>query len=241
MEVIPAIDLIDGKCVQLVQGDYDRKMTFSDDPVGMAAHWVEEGASRIHVVDLDGAKDGKRGNATVVAAIARSVGVPIQVGGGIRTAADADELLGLGVDRVIFGTAAVERPDDVAATVSKHGGQHVIAGIDARNGIVATRGWQEDSGRKASDLIAEMIGYGVVRVIYTDIARDGMMRGPNVNGIIDILSSTEISLIAAGGIAQLDDLLAVAGTGAEAAVTGTAIYTGAIDLKAAIRKLQENI
>ena len=241
MEVIPAIDLIDGKCVQLVQGDYDRKTTFSDDPVGMAAHWVEEGASRIHVVDLDGAKDGKRGNATVVAAIARSVGVPIQVGGGIRTAADADELLGLGVDRVIFGTAAIERPEDVAATVSKHGAQHVIAGIDARNGIVATRGWQEDSGRKASDLIAEMIDYGIERVMYTDIARDGMMRGPNVNGITDILSSTGISLIAAGGIAQLDDLLAVAGTGAEAAVTGTAIYTGAIDLKAAIRKLQENI
>jgi phosphoribosylformimino-5-aminoimidazole carboxamide ribotide isomerase len=240
VEVIPAIDLIDGKCVQLVQGDYDRKMTFSDDPVGMAAHWVDEGASRIHIVDLDGARDGKRGNASVVAAIARSAGVPIQVGGGIRTASDADELLGLGVDRVIFGTAAVERPDDVAATVARHGGQHVIAGIDARNGIVATRGWREDSGKPASDLIAEMISYGVERVMYTDIAKDGMMGGPNVGGITDILSSIEISLIAAGGIARLDDLLAVAGTGAEAAVTGTAIYTGAIDLKAAIKKLEEN-
>jgi len=240
VEIIPAIDLIDGKCVQLVQGDYDRKQTFSDDPIGMAAHWVEQGAARIHIVDLDGAKDGKRGNASVVEAIVRSAGVPIQVGGGIRTAADADELLGLGVDRVIFGTAAVERPDDVAATVSKHGGQHVIAGIDARNGIVATRGWQKDSGKRASDLIAKMIGYGVERVMYTDIGRDGMMGGPNVIGITDILSGTEISLIAAGGIAHLDDLLAVAGAGAEAAVTGTAIYTGAIDLKAAIKTLQEN-
>jgi phosphoribosylformimino-5-aminoimidazole carboxamide ribotide isomerase len=240
MEVIPAIDLIDGKCVQLAQGDYDRKQTFSDDPVAMAAHWVSQGATRIHVVDLDGARDGMRANAAVVSAIARSAGVAIQVGGGIRNADDAAALLDAGVDRVIFGTAAIERPEEIASTVRSRGAACVIAGIDARNGIVATRGWKVDSGRPAIELIAEMQALGVGRVMYTDITSDGMMRGPNVAAITDILEATELPVIAAGGISRLEDLLAVAATGVEAAVTGTAIYTGAIDLKCAIERLQEN-
>ena len=236
VEVIPAIDLRDGRCVQLAQGDYDRESVFSDDPLAIANRWVAAGAGRIHVVDLDGAREGVRANAGVVEQLARDAGVPLQVGGGIRTADDAAELIGLGVDRVIFGTAAVETPDVVENTVARVGAEHVVVGLDARDGIIATRGWLEDSTLSALDLVRDMSARGVVRYLHTDIGRDGMLAGPNLDAIDDILRNVRISLVAAGGFAQLSHLAQVAEIGVEAAVIGTAIYTGAIDFEDAVRK-----
>ena len=236
MEVIPAIDLLGGRCVQLIQGDYDRESVFSDDPLAMAERWVAAGARRIHVVDLDGARDGVRANAGVVEELARAAGVPLQVGGGIRTADDAAGLIDIGVDRVIFGTAAVEAPEEVGNAVGRLGADHVVVGLDARDGIVSTRGWLEDSTLTVLDLVRDMGSRGVIRYLHTDIGRDGTLTGPNLAAIEDILSSVRISLVAAGGFAQLSHLAQVAEIGVEAAVIGTAIYTGAIDYEDAVQK-----
>lgn len=236
MEVIPAIDLRNGRCVQLTQGDYNRESIFSDDPIAVAERWVDSGARRIHVVDLDGARDGVRANADVVERLVRGAGVPLQVGGGIRTAGDAAGLIDIGVDRVIFGTAAVEAPEEVESAVATLGAEHVVVGLDARDGVIATRGWLEDSGLGALDLVRDMAARGVIRYLHTDIGRDGTLTGPNLDAIEDILSNVRISLVAAGGFAQLSHLAQVAEIGVEAAVIGTAIYTGAIDFEDAVRK-----
>ncbi|MCH7734798.1 MAG: 1-(5-phosphoribosyl)-5-[(5-phosphoribosylamino)methylideneamino]imidazole-4-carboxamide isomerase [Chloroflexi bacterium] len=236
MEVIPAIDLRDGKCVRLTQGDYDRETVFSDDPIAVAERWVVSGARRIHVVDLDGARDGVRANAAVVERIAREADVPLQVGGGIRTADDAAGLIDLGVDRVIFGTAAVESPAEVESAVARLGPEHVVVGLDARDGLISTRGWLENTGLSALDLVQDMAARGVTRYLHTDVGRDGTLTGPNVDAIEDILSNVRISLVAAGGFAELSHLAEVAKIGVEAVVIGTAIYTGAIDFEDAVSK-----
>ena len=236
MEVIPAIDLRDGKCVRLTQGDYDRETVFSDDPIAVAERWVVSGARRIHVVDLDGARDGVRANAAVVERIAREADVPLQVGGGIRTADDAAGLIDLGVDRVIFGTAAVESPAEVESAVARLGPEHVVVGLDARDGFISTRGWLENTGLSALDLVQDMAARGVTRYLHTDVGRDGTLTGPNVDAIEDILSNVRISLVAAGGFAELSHLAEVAKIGVEAVVIGTAIYTGAIDFEDAVSK-----
>ena len=236
MEVIPAIDLRDGKCVRLTQGDYDRETVFSDDPIAVAERWVVSGARRIHVVDLDGARDGVRANAAVVERIAREADVPLQVGGGIRTADDAAGLIDLGVDRVIFGTAAVETPAEVESAVARLGPEHVVVGLDARDGFISTRGWLENTGLSALDLVQDMAARGVTRYLHTDVGRDGTLTGPNVDAIEDILSNVRISLVAAGGFAELSHLAEVAKIGVEAVVIGTAIYTGAIDFEDAVSK-----
>ncbi|MCH8223410.1 MAG: 1-(5-phosphoribosyl)-5-[(5-phosphoribosylamino)methylideneamino]imidazole-4-carboxamide isomerase [Chloroflexi bacterium] len=236
MEVIPAIDLRDGKCVRLTQGDYDRETVFSDDPIAVAERWVASGARRIHVVDLDGARDGVRANAAVVERIAREADVPLQVGGGIRTADDAAGLIDLGVDRVIFGTAAVESPAEVESAVARLGPEHVVVGLDARDGLISTRGWLENTGLSALDLVQDMAARGVTRYLHTDVGRDGTLTGPNVDAIEDILSNVRISLVAAGGFAELSHLAEVAKIGVEAVVIGTAIYTGAIDFEDAVSK-----
>ncbi len=237
MEVIPAIDLLDGKCVRLVQGDYEQKRVFDDDPVSVAARWIKAGATRLHVVDLDGARDGVRANADAVSAIVSSVDVPVQLGGGIRTAKDASEMRGLGVERVIFGTAAVTAPDEVAQAVSDLGPEHVIVGVDARDGKVQTRGWTETSDLLALDLISQMTDIGVRRFMYTDTSRDGTLAHPNFESISGIVRNVSYPIVAAGGVASIDDLLQLARIGAEAAVTGLAIYSGALDLERAIHEV----
>lgn len=237
MEVIPVIDLLDGKCVRLVQGDYEQQRVFDDDPVGVAARWMAAGATRIHVVDLDGARDGVRANAGAVQAIVKSASVPIQLGGGIRTAEDARQLRDIGVDRVIFGTAAVSAPEQVATAVEQIGAQHVIVGVDTRNGLVQTRGWTETSDLTAVDLIRRMGEIGVRRFMCTDTSRDGTLSHPNFQSIASILASVSYPIVAAGGIASIDDLLRLARSGVEAAVTGLAIYSGALDLERAIREV----
>ncbi len=238
MEVIPAIDLRGGKCVRLHQGDYSKETAFGGDPVEVGRRWVAEGARRLHVVDLDGARDGVRTNAGVVEALVRSAGVPVQVGGGIRDAHSAAELLGLGADRVIFGTAAIEAPEQVRQTVLEHGAGRVMVSVDARDGQVATRGWTANSDVRAADLMAEMAGLGVRRFMYTDISRDGTLSHPNFQAISGLVSSVRYPIVVAGGIASVEDLLELARLGAEAAVTGIAIYTGALDLGRAIREVK---
>jgi phosphoribosylformimino-5-aminoimidazole carboxamide ribotide isomerase len=237
MEVIPAIDLRGGKCVRLRQGDYDKETVFDADPVAVAQRWVEAGATRLHVVDLDGARDGMRANAGAVEAIVKSAGLPVQLGGGIRTVRDARYLLGLGVDRVIFGTAAIEAPDEVAAATAELPAERVLVSVDARDGFVQTRGWTKTTGRRAADLMLEMAELGVRRFMYTDTGRDGTLSHPNFAAIEKLISDVRYPIVMAGGIAAIEDLRRLAGLGVEAVVTGLAIYTGALDLRAAIREM----
>jgi phosphoribosylformimino-5-aminoimidazole carboxamide ribotide isomerase len=239
MQVIPAIDLRGGRCVRLYQGDYDRETVFSDDPVAVAARWRDAGARRIHVVDLDGARSGVRANAGAIASIAAEAGVPVQVSGGIRSADMAADVLRTGADRVIFGTAAVEAPDEVANAVAKFGWERVVVGIDTRGGWVATRGWTKSTELTAADLMRKMADLGVGRFMYTDIDRDGTFGHPNLDSIAGILEQIGRPVIVGGGIAEVADLVALARLGVEAAVCGKAIYTGAIDLADAIRRVAE--
>jgi phosphoribosylformimino-5-aminoimidazole carboxamide ribotide isomerase len=237
MEVIPAIDLRGGKCVRLVQGDYNREKVFDDDPVAVAARWTAAGARRLHIVDLDGARDGVRVNADAVRAIIESSQVPAQLGGGIRTADDAALLVDLGADRVIFGTAAVTAPEQVEMAVNRLGAERVMVGVDARDGMVQTRGWVETSEIKAIDLMRDMAGRGVKRFMYTDTSRDGTLSHPNFESIDNLISELSYPIVAAGGVASIEDLLRLAEMGAEGAVTGLAIYSGALDLERAIREV----
>jgi phosphoribosylformimino-5-aminoimidazole carboxamide ribotide isomerase len=210
---------------------------FDADPVAVAQRWVEAGATRLHVVDLDGARDGMRANAGAVEAIVKSAGLPVQLGGGIRTVRDARYLLGLGVDRVIFGTAAIEAPDEVAAATAELPAERVMVSVDARDGFVQTRGWTKTTGRRAADLMLEMAELGVRRFMYTDTGRDGTLSHPNFAAIEKLISDVRYPIVMAGGIAAIEDLRRLAGLGVEAVVTGLAIYTGALDLGAAIREM----
>jgi len=235
MEVIPAIDLRGGRCVRLEQGDYARETVFDNDPVEVGRRWVAAGAQRIHVVDLDGARDGVRTNAAVVEALVQAVQVPVQLGGGVRDARAAAETLALGVDRVIFGTAALEAPDEVARAVAEQGAERVIVSVDARDGLVASRGWTQGSGMTALGLMEDMAKLGVARFVYTDISRDGTLGHPNFDAIEKVVRAVRYPILAAGGVAGTDDLLNLARLGVEGAVAGLAIYTGAIDLEDAIK------
>lgn len=236
MEVIPAIDLRKGKCVRLYQGDYDKETVFSDDPVSTALRWQSEGAVRLHVVDLDGAAVGQPGNLDAIGRILEAVELPVQVGGGIRDLKTVEQLLAMGVGRVVMGTLAVENPD-VAAQACAEFGEQVVIGIDARDGLVATRGWLEESTVMATDLAARMVGLGARRIIYTDISRDGTLTSPNFEGVADLVSRVSAPIVAAGGISSVEHLSKLAALGAEGAIVGLAIYTGDLRLADAIAKV----
>lgn len=238
MEIIPAIDLRNGKCVRLYQGDYEKETVFSDDPVATALRWQSEGARRLHLVDLDGAAEGEPRNLDAIGKIVAAVGIPVQVGGGIRTIETIERLAGSGVGRVILGTAAVEDPDLVEQACRRFG-ERIIIGIDARDGVVATRGWLEQSSAIAGDLASKMIALGAGRFIYTDIGRDGTLSGPNVGAVGEFLSRVTVPVIAAGGIGSVDHLVSLAGLGVEGAIVGRAIYTGDVDLREALNRLLE--
>ncbi len=238
MEVIPAIDLRGGRCVRLHQGDYARETVFDGDPIEIGLKWVAAGATRVHVVDLDGARDGVRANAAVVSDLVKRLGVPVQVGGGVRDASGAAELVDSGADRVIFGTAAVEAPHEIEAAVQRLGSSRVMVGVDARDGVVATRGWKTSSGLTARNLIDEMAGRGVRRFMYTDIAKDGTLSHPNFGSITELISGVRYPIVVAGGITTSRDIITLAELGAEAAVTGLAIYSGRLDLRQAISDLR---
>ena len=242
MLIIPAIDIKDGKCVRLRQGDMDQETVFSDDPVAMAARWVEAGARRLHLVDLNGAFAGKPVNATVVAAIAEAFpDLPIQVGGGIRDAETVQTYLDAGVSYVIIGTQAVTVPHFVNDLCLEFPG-HVIVGLDAKDGKVAVDGWSKLSKHDVIDMAKHFEQDGVEAIVYTDISRDGMMQGVNVDATVRLAQSINIPVIASGGITNIEDirrLCAVEQEGIKGAITGRAIYEGTLDFAAAQKLADE--
>lgn len=233
MLIIPAIDLKDGKCVRLRQGVMDDSTVFSDDPVAVARRWVEQGARRLHLVDLNGAFAGEPVNGDVVTAIAKAFpDLPIQIGGGIRSADTIEHYLKAGVNYVIIGTKAVKEPAFVTEMCQRFPG-HIIVGLDAKNGYVATDGWAEVSTVKATDLAKQFEADGVNEIVYTDIARDGMMQGVNVEATVEMARASTIPIIASGGITNMDDIRGLAPyaeQGIVGAITGRAIYEGSLDL-----------
>ena len=235
MQVIPAIDLRGGKCVRLYQGDYARETVYSDDPLETALRWVDMGARRLHIVDLDGAKDGSPANLAAVERIARAAGVPLHLGGGIRDMATARAAISAGASRVMLGTAAVEDADLIRALLAELGAEGVIVSVDAKDGRVALRGWTESSGMPATELVDDMARLGVVRFLYTDISRDGTLTEPNFAATGELAARSGIRVLAAGGIARVEHLARLAALGAEGAIVGRAIYTGDIDLREALR------
>ncbi len=237
MEVIPAIDLLEGRCVRLYQGDYARSQVFNDDPVAVARQWVEAGATRLHLVDLDGAKAGHPVNLDVIRSIVQAVSVPVEVGGGLRDRSSVAALLSIGVRWAILGTVAVEQPELVAQLCGEFPGQ-IIVGIDARNGKVATKGWLETSEVLATELAERMAQLGAAEIIYTDIHRDGTMQGPNLEALRELATIVAIPVIASGGVSSLTDLLgllALEPQGVTGAIVGKALYTGDLSLKEAVR------
>ena len=234
MQVIPAIDIRGGKCVRLLQGDYSSETVFSEDPAEVARRWAAAGASRIHVVDLDGAREGAQRNRATIEALVSAVTVPVQVGGGIRALETAQALTSAGVDRIVVGTAAVEDPALVREMVSKLGAGALVVAVDAREGHVSVNGWTRESQVLAADLVRMMSQEGVCRFMYTDISRDGTLSEPNFEAVESLLRDSEASFIVAGGVSTVDHLRRLASTRAEAAVVGTALYTGDIDLKEAL-------
>lgn len=237
MEVIPAIDLLEGRCVRLYQGDYDQSQVFNENPVEVARQWAAEGATRLHLVDLDGAKAGKPENWQAIQAIAAAVDIPIEVGGGLRDRDRVAALFDLGVQYAILGTAAVENPDLVSALSSEFPGR-VIVGIDARDGKVATRGWLETSEVEAIALAENMAQRGAAAIIYTDIKRDGTLKGPNLDALRALANAINIPVIASGGVSSVTDLLSLLSLvplGVSGVIVGKALYTGDVSLKEALR------
>lgn len=239
MEVIPAIDLLAGKCVRLYQGDYEQSQVFDENPVAVARSWVAQGAARLHVVDLDGAKQGQPTNLPVIEAIVRAVSVPVQVGGGLRDRDRIARLFDLGVKRAIVGTVAVEQPQLVEQLCQEFPGQ-IVVGIDARNGKVATRGWLEISEVAATDLAQEMAARGAAAIIYTDIQRDGTLRGPNLEALRELATGVNVPVVASGGISSLTDLLSLLSlepVGVTGVIVGRALYTGDVVLSEALQAI----
>ncbi len=230
MEVIPAIDIRSGKCVRLFQGDYDRETVYSDDPTEMASQWVDQGATRLHVIDLDGAREGRAINHDVASTIASEATVPVQLGGGIRDVATARAAVASGVDRIIAGTAAITEPNFARALCEELGARAVVVSVDAKDGVVMLQGWTKTSGMAASDVVKGVEAAGVMRLIYTDIAVDGTLTGPNFRAISELVESTPLEVIIAGGVSSLAHLLELERIGVEAAIVGKAVYTGDIDL-----------
>ena len=237
MEVIPAIDLLEGRCVRLYQGDYSQSQVFSENPVDIAKQWVDQGATRLHLVDLDGAKAGKVVNLKAVAAIAEAVSVPIEIGGGLRDRTSVQHVFNLGVEWAILGTIAVEQPQLVQELCTEFP-EKIIIGIDARNGLVATRGWLETSEVLATQLAVQMQELGAAAIIYTDIHRDGTLIGPNLAALRELAQEIYIPIIASGGVSSVSDLLSLLGLetqGVKGVIVGKALYTGDISLTEAIK------
>ena len=234
MEVIPAIDLKSGRCVRLYQGDYRRETVYSEDPVATALLWQEQGAPRLHLVDLDGAADGRPGNLEILSRIIRGLSIPVQVGGGIRDEKTAQVLLAAGADRVVLGTAAVEQPSLVEALCLGYGADRIVVAIDARDGQVAIKGWKEQSAVSALNLARQMASLGVTRLLYTDISRDGTLTQPNVEANAALVRDTGMAVLASGGVTAVEHLRLLAGAGVEGAILGRALYDGVITLPEAM-------
>lgn len=234
MQIIPAIDIRGGRCVRLRHGDYAQETVFSDDPVAVAKRWQSQGAQRLHVVDLDGAREGRPVNQESLRAVIKAVGVPVQVGGGIRDIATINSYLEAGADRVALGTAAVKDQTTLINSVTLFR-DRIIVGVDARDGLAAVEGWTETSSVRATELVRQLSEFGVSRIFYTDIGRDGVLSGPNFPAIQEIVEHAAglpapMAVIASGGISEIEHLKRLRAIGVEGAIIGTALYTGAISL-----------
>lgn len=233
MIVYPAIDIRGGRCVRLVEGDFDRETVFDDDPADAAARWEADGAAWIHVVDLDGAKHGRPENIDAIRAVRDRVAAKIQLGGGFRTAADVEAALATGIERVVVGSAAVSNLDLVRDLVAHHG-DRIAVGLDARDGMLATDGWLNQSDVSALQLAHRLAEIGVATVIFTDIRRDGTLAGPNLDALREMTSLTGIDVIASGGVGTIGDVIEITHTGAAGVIIGRALYDGRVDLVTAI-------
>ena len=240
MEIIPAIDLKSGLCVRLYQGDFSQETVYSRDPVEVGLRWQGEGAGRLHVVDLDGAATGQQTNYNVIKDLVSRLDIPIQVGGGIRSSEAAKKLLDVGVSRVVLGTAAVEDPHLVQHLCTTYGGEQVVVAVDARDGMVAIKGWTEGSSVEAGELVRNMTGLGVPRFLYTDISRDGTLTHPNFAALQHLVEFTSCAVLASGGIASTKDIEQLVEIGVEGAILGKALYTGDIELEAALQAAKKN-
>ena len=241
MIIYPAIDIRGGRCVRLTEGRFDAETVFADDPAEMALKWAGMGAEFLHLVDLDGALAGEGKNVPVIERILQSVNIPVQLGGGIRNLETIEKLLALGVTRLILGSAAVKNPQLVEEACKKYPG-HIAVGIDAKNGEVAIEGWGKGSGVAATELAKKMAAYGVETIIYTDISRDGMLSGVNVEATAALARACGVPIIASGGVASLEDIRrvkAVESDGVQGCIIGKAIYTGAVNLKEALALAKE--
>ena len=241
MIIYPAIDIRGGRCVRLTEGRFDAETVFADDPAEMALKWAGLGAEFLHLVDLDGALAGEGKNVSVIERILKSVNIPVQLGGGIRNLATIEKLLELGVSRLILGSAAVKNPELVKEACKKYPG-HIAVGIDAKKGEVAIEGWGQGSGVAATELAKKMADFGVETIIYTDISRDGMLSGVNVEATAALARACGVPIIASGGVASIEDIRrvkAVESDGIQGCIIGKAIYTGAVDLKAALALAKE--
>ena len=234
MHIYPAIDLLNGRCVRLRQGDYARETVFSDDPAAVARKWVELGADRIHVVDLDGAKAGKPVNGPAIRKIVEAAGVPVQLGGGLRTDADLAAVFDWGVRWAVLGTRALQSPEWVRAAAERSP-DRIVLGVDAKDGFVATEGWLEVSQVKAVDLAKQVSDAPLAAVVYTDIAKDGMMSGPNFDALAEMQAAVPLPVIASGGVCTLEHVRRLMAGGIPGCIIGRALYEGSLDLAAALQ------
>ena len=235
MQLYPAIDMKNGQCVRLRQGAFKDITIYSDAPERVAAHWQEKGASFLHLVDLDGALASYSVNEEVIRRIADTVSIPIEIGGGIRSKEAVERMLDLGVRRVIIGTKAAEHPEFLRDMVRTFGEEAIVAGVDAKDGMVAVEGWEKVSSLTASDLCLTMKEYGVRHIVYTDISRDGMLSGPNVEATRKLTEETGLDIIASGGVSCMEDLKCLHEAGIRGAIIGKALYENRIDLAEAVR------
>jgi phosphoribosylformimino-5-aminoimidazole carboxamide ribotide isomerase len=231
--IFPAIDLRGGQCVRLRQGDYDQETVFGSDPADMARRWVSHGAAYLHLVDLDGARQGHPVNGPSVRAIVAASGVPCQLGGGLRSEAHVEEALGWGVTRVILGTGALKDPAWLETLCRRQPGR-IVLGIDARDGMVATEGWLQVSSKPALEFARQCAGWPLAALVYTDISRDGMLEGPNLAALAEMARAVPIPVIASGGVTTVDDVRRLAQVGLAGCIIGRALYEGRLDLREAI-------
>jgi phosphoribosylformimino-5-aminoimidazole carboxamide ribotide isomerase len=238
IEVIPAIDIRGGRCVRLYQGDFSRETVYGEDPLETALQWQSQGATRLHIVDLDGAEAGSPQNVEIIARIAETVFIPLEVGGGIRTVSAMEQLLKSGADRVVLGTAAVSDPGMVREACRQFG-QSIVVSIDARNGLVTTHGWMRETGIHAVEFARRVISLGVRRFIYTDINRDGTLTEPNFLGVFELIDAIKFPVIASGGVSGISHLKFLKKIGAEGAIVGKALYTGDLDLSRALQTVAD--
>lgn len=239
MQLYPAIDMKGGKCVRLTQGLFDNVKVYSDTPADMAKLWVSQGASFLHIVDLDGALAGCSVNEAAIRAIVAAVDVPIQLGGGIRNAQAVEYMLNLGITRCIIGTRAVERPEFIRELILQFGAGHIVVGVDAKDGMVAVEGWEKVSDLTALDLCLKMKEYGVEHIVYTDISKDGTLTGPNVAYTKELTERTGLDIIASGGVSCMEDLIRLDDCGIHGAIIGKALYENRVSLPEAVERFEK--